>query len=138
MDFKNFIKKNRWFDSMILVIFISAFAVATCNHIMDLITGGLFPYAKKWEIPESFNIYWTSLTLLDPLAITTVIINVRLGYIIAITIMISNVPINFYATINFWSVPVHKNVFLLMQTAFLIFLLSTVFRVWNVTSPNKG
>ncbi len=50
MNIKRFIHENRWFDSMILVVFILAFTGATYNHVMDLVSGGLFPYTKKWII----------------------------------------------------------------------------------------
>ena len=137
MSLKYFIKNNKWFDSLIRLIFISAFAVATINHVMDLLSGGWFPYTKKWGTPEIFNIYWTSLTILDPFAIIALIINVRMGYIIAISIMLTDVPINMYINANYWSVPMHKNVFLILQTAFLLFLLSTGYRIWKLTSSNR-
>ncbi len=128
--------ENRWFDSVILVVFILAFTGATYNHIMDLVSGGLFPYTKKWGTPESFNLYWTSLTILDPLAIAALIINVRVGYIVALCIMFIDVPINLYTNAYHWSLALHKNYVLLMQMAFLIFLLFTVRRVWRLTVTN--
>jgi hypothetical protein len=94
MRINRFINENSWFDSVILVVFISAFAGATYNHVMDLVSGGLFPYTKKWGTPESFNMYWTSLTILDPLAIAVLIMNVRAGYVVSLLIMLTDVPIN--------------------------------------------
>ncbi len=136
MKINSFINRNKWLDSVMLVIFILAFAGATYNHMMDLISGGLFPYTKKWGTPESFNIYWTSLTILDPLAIAALLINIRVGYIVAIIIMLTDVPINLYANLNYWPFPIYENYSLLMQTAFLMFLLATVRRVWVLTKMN--
>jgi len=137
MRANRFINENRWFDSVMVVVFILAFAGATCNHVMDLVSGGLFPYTKKWGTPVSFNLYWTSLTILDPFAIAALIINVRAGYIVAFFIMLTDVPIHLYANVNYWSLEIHENYPLLMQIAFLIFLLSTVRRVWKLTCVNK-
>ncbi|MFN2304391.1 MAG: hypothetical protein ACK2TV_11745 [Anaerolineales bacterium] len=133
MKIDRFINENRWFDSVILIVFILAFTGATYNHVMDLVSGGLFPYTKKWGTPESLNFYWTCLTILDPLAIAALIINVRVGYVVALCIMLTDVPINLYANANYWSLAFHKNYALLMQVVFLIFLLLTFCRVWKLT-----
>ena len=137
MKFSRYIKENRWFDAFMLVFFISAFAVATCNHAMDIISGGLFPYTKKWGTPEIFNLFWTSLTILDPLAILALLLNVRAGYIFAIVIMFFDVPINLYVNQKYWSLPIQENYALMMQIAFLLFLLSTVRRVWKLTDSKS-
>lgn len=137
MRFKRFIIENRWFDSAILIIFILAFAGATYNHVMDLVSGGLFPYTKRWGTPESFNLFWTSLTVLDPLAIVLLIFNIRIGYVFGIAIMLADVPINLYANTYYWSLAIHDNYSLLIQMAFLVFLLSTAPRVWRLTDATK-
>jgi hypothetical protein len=137
MKINYFMSQNRWFDSAVLMIFILAFAGATYNHAKDLFFGGLFPYTEKWGTPELFNLYWTGLTILDPLAIAALIINVRAGYVVAIFIMLTDVPINLYANANYWSLPIQKNYPLLMQMAFLVFLLLTVRRVWKLSGSNK-
>ena len=136
MKLSRFVYENRWFDSIILVVFILAFAGATYNHMMDIISGGFFPYTKKWGTPESLNLYWTSLTILDPLAIAALIINVRAGYVMALCIMFTDVPINLYANTYYWPLPLYENYSLLMQLSFLIFLLSTVHRIWKRTATN--
>lgn len=97
MRINQFTKKNRRLDSAILIAFVLAFTVATFNHVMDIMRGGLFPYSKWYGASESLNFYWTSLTLLDPLAIVLLIYNVRAGYILAFCIMLTDVPINYRA-----------------------------------------
>ena len=136
MTSKRFIDKNRWYDSVILFVFVLAFAGATYNHVMDLVHGGLFPYTNKWGTPEGLNLYWTSLTVFDPLAIAVLILNVRFGYVFALCIMLTDVPINFYTNIGYWSLEFHKNYFLLTQIAFLVFLLSTTGRIWKLTEKS--
>ena len=101
MKINRSINENRWYDTVILIVFILAFTGATCNHVMDLVSGGLFPYTKRWGTPASLNLYWTSLTILDPLAIAALIINVRVGYVVSLCIMLTNVSINLYANANY-------------------------------------
>lgn len=138
MRINQFFMANRWFDSAILLVVVMAFAGATYNHAADLMRGGLFPYAKWYGAPESFNLYWTGLTLLDPLAIAALIINVRVGYVLALCIMLTDVPINLYANANYWSLPFHENDALIMQIGFLLFLLLTIRRVWRLSGANHS
>jgi hypothetical protein len=37
MRINRFTDENRWFDSVMLLVFILAFADATYNHVMDLV-----------------------------------------------------------------------------------------------------
>ena len=122
---------------MILFVFVLAFAGATYNHVMDLVHEGLFPYTNMWGTPDVFNLFWTSLTILDPLAIALLITNIRAGYVLALCIMLTDVPINLYANVNYWSLDIHKNYFLLMQIAFLVFLLSTTRRIWKFSDNSS-
>lgn len=133
MKINCFIQKNRWPDCVMLIIFIVAFAVATYNHVNDIVKGGMFPYTKG-ETPNILNLYWTSLTLLDPLAIFVLVLNIRIGYIVALCIMLTNVPINLYASVNYGLLPFYENYMLLAQFAFLVFLLSTIRRVWRLSN----
>jgi len=133
MTLKRFFTEHRWYDSAVLICFILAFCGATYNHIMDIVRGGLFPYTRWCGAPLGLNIYWTSLTILDPLAITALFRHVRLGYALALAIMLTDIPINAYAGAVYWRIPVNENTALIMQTAFLVFLLLTVRRVWRLS-----
>jgi len=128
-----FIRKNRWFDSAMLVVFIMAFTGATYNHVTDMVRGGLFSYAKWYGVPEPFNWYWTSLTVLDPLAVVALWFNVRMGYMAALGIMLTDVPINGYVNTRYWMLPLYENPSLVMQTAFLAFLMVTARRIWRLS-----
>jgi hypothetical protein len=113
------------------IVFVMAFAGATHNHAMDIVRGGLFPHANRFGSPESLNLYWTSLTVFHRLAILAAIFNVRIGCVFALGIMHTDVPINVHANAVYWSLPIYKNDALLLQTAFLVFLLLTIRRVWR-------
>ncbi len=136
MRLRRFLTEHRWYDSAMLACFILAFSGATYNHVMDIVRGGLFPYSRWCGAPMGLNIYWTSLSVLDPLAIAALIWRVRLGYVVALAIMLTNVPINIYAGAVYWQLPVSENPALIMQTAFLVFLLLTVHRVWRLSRIN--
>ena len=138
MRLDRYIKRNGWKESLILIFFILALLTATYNHISDIRVGGLFPYTNRWGTPEILNWYWTSLTVFDPLAVILLIFNTRAGYAAALVILLTDVPINLYANAYFWHIPFHNNYFLLMQIAFLIFLLVTFRRVWKLSSFSKN
>ena len=139
MRLDRYIKTNGWKESIIPVFCILALSVATYNHINDNLAGGLFPYAKRWGTPEIFNWYWTCLTVFDPLAVILLFLNTRAGYTAALVIMLTDVPVNLYANAYYWHIPFMKNYFVLMQLAFLIFLVPTFPRVWKLSlSGNMG
>ncbi len=133
MRLDRYIKINGWKESSILVFFVLALLVATYNHINDICIGGLFPYTERWGTPEIFNWYWTSLTLLDPLAVILLVFHTRAGYVAALCIMFTDVPINLYANAYYWHIPLLYNYLFLMQIAFLVFLLVTSRRVWKLS-----
>lgn len=102
-------------------VYIAAFGVATFNHAQVLIVGGWLPYrgVSLW-----INAYWTSLTVLDALAIVLLVFRPRWGLGLAILIMISDVAVNGYVASmglpgQFWSPA------LAMQATFLVFVLLT-------------
>lgn len=76
---------------IILAVYMIAFAAATWNHVADFIVGGLLPYDKYWNVPCWMNVYWTSLTILDPLAILVLLFYLRPGLDMYFIIIISDV-----------------------------------------------
>lgn len=110
---------------IILAVYMIAFAAATWNHVADIITAGMFPYDQFWDVPCWMNVYWTSLTLLDPLAIVVLLFYLRPGLLFYFLIMFSDVAINIYANYTFWKIPFLENYFLASQVLFLLFLCVT-------------
>lgn len=142
MTIFEFFRENQLPDRMIHAIFILALSIATINHVTDLVVGGMFPYSQGSGAPALINIYWTSLTLLDPLAICILASNVRAGYVVAILIMLTDVPINLYAAANGFLglLPGREyngleNIGIPLQIAFLVFLLITARRIWRLSAP---
>lgn len=76
------------------LIMIGAFSVGTCSHVENTLRAGLLPLPLQ---PLAFNLYWTSLTLLDPLAAFLLVVRPRAGLLLSGAIMASDVSINAYA-----------------------------------------
>lgn len=70
------------------------FVIGTTTHVLQLVNSGwlVFAAAPIWMIA-----YWTSLTLLDPLAAMLLLRARRAGLILATTIMLSDVAVNTHA-----------------------------------------
>jgi len=104
------------------------FLVATVNHVRDIWYGGFLPYSYA---PLAFNVYWTSLTLLDPLAIILLCYFPHQGMMLAVLIMASDIPINLYVTYAYWDSDIYSNWLLYGQILFGIFLFATVPIAWK-------
>ena len=115
--------------NVIICIYLLAFLIATSTHSYDLYIGGFLPYVKS---PLWANIYWTSLTFLDPLSIIILLVNIRIGLVFYILIIVSDVIINIYFTISSHGFLGLINLFMICQILFLIILLVTVKQVWQV------
>ncbi len=111
---------------LIIAVYIIALAIGTWTHVRDIIDGGVFPYRYA---PLWLNTYWTALTLFDPLAIMLLCTRLRFGVILTLAIMLTDVAINSYATAAIWKIPFAENIYLLLQAAFLAFVLLTAPRL---------
>jgi hypothetical protein len=76
---------------LILVLYIVGFAIGTTTHTIGLIKGGFFPYHY---VPLWKNIYWTSLTFLDLLAVFLIFKSIIPALWISNLIIISDIIIN--------------------------------------------
>lgn len=111
---------------LVIVIYIIALAVGTSTHINDIVTNGILPYRNA---PMWLNIYWTTLTLLDPLAILLLCIRLRAGVFLTLATMVTDVAFNSYAGLVIWKISFFQNVPLLLQAAFLAFVVLTAPRL---------
>ena len=75
------------------IIWTVGFLIGTITHSLDLYHGGWLPYDFR---PLPWNIYWTSLTFLDPLAALLIWVRERWGVWLGVAIMASNVLVNGY------------------------------------------
>lgn len=97
-------------------------------------------YGLSWDYggaPMFTRAYWTSLTVLDPLAAVLLLLRPGVGVLLTLGIIASDVAHNTWlmwsgATVSRWSS------MYVSQVAFILFVLLTVSRAWRVTGPGGG
>lgn len=106
------------------IIWTAGFLVGTATHTLDLVQYGLLPYEFR---PLPWNIYWTSLTFLDPIAAGLIWINERVALALGTLIMGSNLAVNGYTYLIGYEEFLLP---LLAQSAFAAFVFLTASRHW--------
>ena len=76
---------------VIVLVYIFAFAVGTACHLVDIVQGGWLPYTRY---NLALNVFWTTLTFLDPLAILLLAYRRRAGICLAVLIISLDVGVN--------------------------------------------
>ncbi len=107
---------------------------ATSTHVWTLVTHGLF-----WDyggMPVFTQIYWTSLTALDPLAAVLLIVQPRAGLLLTLAIISSDVTHNTWIMSRSLA-PDWSNWMYVSQIVFLIFVLLTISRAWKLTPAER-
>lgn len=97
---------------------------AGLGHVIQLWQGGWLPYRFA---PLSLNAYWTALTFLDPIAAILLLWRPRIGLILALLIIISDVAINFFA--RFYLGFHLSTLALTLQSFFLVAVVSVILYV---------
>ena len=112
------------------ILWTTGFLIGATTHTLDLINFGWLPYEFR---PLPWNVYWTSLTFLDPLAAILIWLRVRWAIILGTAIMASNVVVNGYTML------IGFEEFLipwLLQSAFALFVFSVAWRHWAIRHSN--
>lgn len=127
--------------SLIRIVYALCLAGATINHVRAVLAHGWLPD----HLPTATAVYWSSLTVLDPLAALLLFLRPRAGIALTGAIIASNVAH------NLWFIRSHplgrsfvedvtSNGFMVSQLAFLLFVLATAPAAWRAskaaTSPN--
>jgi hypothetical protein len=113
---------------ILFAVYALGFLFGTWNHVLDLRHGGFLPYTYA---PLAFNIYWTSLTVLDPLAVFLLFVLPYYGMVLAVFIMVSDLAVNLYAGCILFPGTTMSDTTLLSQAAFSLFLFVTVPMAWR-------
>lgn len=102
------------------------FLIGTTTHTLDLINYGWLPYDFR---PLPWNIYWTSLTFLDPIAALMIWVRERWGIVLGVAIMASNVLVNGYTAF----IVGHEEFYfaLGLQSLFAVFVAWMAWRHWH-------
>jgi hypothetical protein len=119
-------RPDRWVRRAVWSIWIAAFGLGTYTHLWWVLHAGFMP---DRQAPLWANLYWTSLTVLDPLAILLIVLGrARAAIVLGLCIMISNVIINSWA--SFGLNLSGYEVSLPMQTAFFGFVAGSALYLW--------
>jgi len=108
------------------VIMIGALSVGTCTHLENFWRAGYLPLPRQ---PLVFNLYWTALTVFDPLAATLLVVRPRAGLVISVLIMLSDISINAYAFPP--TAALQAEWPFLLQVAFALFLFGVTPYCWR-------
>jgi hypothetical protein len=88
-------RESPWrLDHTLRVLMVGALSIGTCTHVENCWRAGYLPLPRQ---PFVFNLYWTSLTLFDPLAAVLLVLRPRAGLVMSAIIMLSDIAINAYA-----------------------------------------
>lgn len=113
---------------VLFAVYALCFLWGTKNHLADLWHGGFLPYTYA---PLPFNIYWTTLTVLDPLAVLMLFALPYPGMVLAVSIMVSDIAVNLYAHYVLLHGSTVPDATLFSQIAFGLFLFVTVPIAWK-------
>jgi hypothetical protein len=115
----------------IRIVYALCLAGATVNHVRALLAHGWLPA----HLPTATALYWTSLAVFDPLAVVLLFVRPRIGIVLTLAIIVSNVAH------NLWFVAAHplrgfvadvgSSPFMLSQIAFLLFVAATAPIAWK-------
>ena len=114
---------NRW-PVAIRLLYALCLAGAAWNHLRIALDHGLW-----WDyggIPLFYQVFWTSLTFLDPLAVLLLLLRPRAGLVLTAAIIVIDVLVNASAAYVIgpdWQA-------LGAQLLFLAFVLATIGRAW--------
>jgi membrane protein HdeD len=112
----------------LLAIYAVCLLGAGLNHAHDLWQGGWLPYRMA---PLLLNWYWTSLTLLDSLAVVFLLVKPRIGSLLTLAIIVSDVAVNSYAIYALGNSGWYSLASLQLQTLFLGFVLGSFPFLWR-------
>jgi hypothetical protein len=124
---------------LILAVYVVAFSVGTIAHVADILRWGILPRNQyHWAV----NMFWTSLTVFDPLAIVLLLRRQRSGVLLGGLIMVLDVAVNVAAGLHeYFATGRFLMLGLLTQIPFALFLLATAPSLWSAfegeEQPNR-
>jgi hypothetical protein len=117
-------------------MYATCLAYATAPHLSyelryGLFLGGLEPLGY----PLPVRLYWAVLTLLDPLAAVLLFVRPRVGLVLCVAIIVTDVLNNSWV---FYHFPTRSSLNLGLEVAFLLFVLTTVRYAWEGLLAERG
>lgn len=119
------VRKGHRGSAVTLAVWILGFLVGTGSHIVDLAIGGLNTYA---QFPTGLRIYWVSLTFLDPLTIALLALRRRVGVVLGLAVILSDITVNWTVYLTVSGNPLWG---LVNQTVFAAIVVTTSPILWR-------
>lgn len=119
---------------VVRVIWAACLLIGGLNHARILLQHGLF-----WDydgVGLASAVYWSSLTILDPVVAALLFVSPKTGILGAIVLIVTNVIHNLYAREPFASIGelltrAVSNPFTISQIGFMVFVLATARIAWR-------
>ncbi|MGP8304969.1 hypothetical protein [Vibrio sp. YIC-376] len=120
-------------DKFVVFLLCLFLTIGGAVHIYDNVVDGLLPYdfAPRW-----LNIYWSLLSILDLLAVYLLIRYRRVGIVLMLVILVTNVVFNTHAI---YTLEILDNrTALQMKTLFLGFSIGVSIWLWNARQNRQS
>lgn len=120
-------------DKFVVFLLCLFMTIGGVVHLYDNIFDGFLPYdfAPRW-----LNIYWSALGLLDLLAVYLLVKHRRVGLVLMLLILMTNVIFSSHA--HYTLEILDNNVALQMKTLFLGFSLGVSIWLWNARKHQQS
>ncbi|EGR2263740.1 hypothetical protein EM74_022760 [Vibrio parahaemolyticus] len=125
--------KETIMDKFVVFLLCLFMTIGGVVHLYDNIVDGFLPYdfAPRW-----LNIYWSALGLLDLLAVYLLVKHRRVGLVLMLLILMTNVIFSSHA--HYTLEILDDNVALQMKTLFLGFSLGVSIWLWNARKHQQS
>ncbi|EGQ8925881.1 hypothetical protein DLH98_08745 [Vibrio parahaemolyticus] len=125
--------KETIMDKFVVFLLCLFMTIGGVVHLYDNIVDGFLPYdfAPRW-----LNIYWSALGLLDLLAVYLLVKHRRVGLVLMLLILMTNVIFSSHA--HYALEILDNNVALQMKTLFLGFSLGVSIWLWNARKHQQS
>ncbi|TOQ33882.1 hypothetical protein CGG97_13375 [Vibrio parahaemolyticus] len=125
--------KETIMDKFVVFLLCLFMTIGGVVHLYDNIVDGFLPYdfAPRW-----LNIYWSALGLLDLLAMYLLVKHRRVGLVLMLLILMTNVIFSSHA--HYTLEVLDNNVALQMKTLFLGFSLGVSIWLWNARKQQQS
>ncbi|HAS6971279.1 TPA: hypothetical protein I7284_18600 [Vibrio parahaemolyticus] len=125
--------KETIMDKFVVFLLCLFMTIGGVVHLYDNIVDGFLPYdfAPRW-----LNIYWSALGLLDLLAVYLLVKHRRMGLVLMLLILMTNVIFSSHA--HYTLEVLDNNVALQMKTLFLGFSLGVSIWLWNARKHQQS
>ncbi|EGQ8797855.1 hypothetical protein DZF84_09560 [Vibrio parahaemolyticus] len=125
--------KETIMDKFVVFLLCLFMMIGGVVHLYDNIVDGFLPYdfAPRW-----LNIYWSALGLLDLLAVYLLVKHRRVGLVLMLLILMTNVIFSSHA--HYTLEVLDNNVALQMKTLFLGFSLGVSIWLWNARKHQQS